>query len=983
MAPRALRRFLCIRPRRVMSHAIVDGDPIFDAFDQSIIAFHYRDYVQDDDLFPQINYTVEIGTSPGKRDVGIFRMRNPINEEGRIDVNETPFGEIPLADGMFVTIVYERRIWEKKLYRLPVGDVDFIERQDYDDAYGGENQLFYPPIVNITRDTLSIEHEYIPMGFLDEGQDYRTLDFTVFFSRSLVNPITAIGWYFLGGLEVYTIGSGTEETVQVQLPAGYIEARVSVLTATGIATRYFDIWTFTGLDDPNLITGFEVESDERGEGRDMSFNIVDLRSRDIHEGTKIGYFEIPADGSEFPEGYISQFVGWTTKDSVPSQLYRNRYKITVGGIKTWLNSIMIGAQTIYDPRTPDDPHGTANRYIEMPNNTPDKTVHYFLRINSNALEVMNLHFSDYQPPIEGYTSSDGSLWSVIVAVIERYFGTAACSSIGSLFLKRHFDYLEVVDRELIDPVMTLDKTKWRDDSAPEFTDQKIDPVSKVDFYGSQYDILYDSGGNQVDFSHTYRVNAPGLIGGKGISVESGIPDIFLMTTNAAVLQIRRLGGHHYARLNNRMTDVSIPLKEDLDMIEVAWGRPIFINYLEDNGHNLVLSAALFLVKSIGVQHSNARNKPSKLITWVVDRVTRGYPGIAIDVTQKINIEEYPIPILSAGTRAVGMITRQRDLFFVYDIDTDTPTTVSVDLSGLIPEDILHFVPSPFSSYYLQTGMTIDIFLMTTGGDIYKISDIEGTRTVILLFSAPSGAIGHFIQYERGRENYIVATYKTSGSFAHVVVSLDGSTFTDYAHPEIGFGPGGVNIVVSPHSESIFLGIQNPSPFRGELWVSTDHGVTLVYQAVPTVHPVFSSLHIPFQSGDDSILYTVAFGAILRSNNGVDATITPTLAGHSPSIDWSGLKTCDVDKNIVLLMMVGGTGTVAFYSENQGNTWSAIYLDTPLEDVTNCNIAGDDPDTLFAWGGNYFGWKQSIDAVIKKRGTITGDVINIFGIPNTP
>lgn len=637
--PQTLKRFICWRPLEIMAEFIVSGSGLIDEVNKSIYGMNVRE-CSDTSFIQPLNCLIKIGTSPGAQDVGIFRFRSAgsfVGDEGIIYVNETAYADVPIQDGMYGTLIRDHRVWERKIRRVQTGPIDYIEYLDFTIAYGGENDINYPPVVNVTRDAEGHPVEY--MGFLEDGEDYRELDLSAVLSFDpAAHGELEFVWSSLDTFEIVDPYEATDVAIKIRIPAGFTEIKVAVTSPTFFAIYFIPLWAFTGPDDPLLITDFDVTKDSRKEGREMEFFVRDTKSNDYPEGQQIGYFEVAYFGDDpAPAQYVDQFLGWATQDSVGVRLYRPMWRLNVGGHQTFLDKISIGAQTVYDPRTPTNPTATPQRYIELPNATPDKMIHYFLRINTTALEVMNLYFSDYEEPIEGFTSSEGSVWSVMVAIAERYFGLCATDSVGATYLSRHYDYLEQVERDAIAAIININKSKWRDDAAPVFTEDKIDKIGKVDLYGANYDVSYDP---YVNFSHIYRVLAPGIVPGKGPGKDAP-PSRFLRTTNSAILQLRRWAGHHYARKNNKRSDIPLALLGDLDIAEPAWGLPITITHTDANSRNLSFTNKPFLIKSVEVAHSN--KYPFKRVTWNLEQATIGYPGIAVDVTQKVDVDPYPTP----------------------------------------------------------------------------------------------------------------------------------------------------------------------------------------------------------------------------------------------------------------------------------------------------------------------------------------------------
>lgn len=994
--PQSLKRYICYAPRSAVWFAVADGAPSLDPDSGGIFQLNYRSDSGDFSAV-QIDLTMDVGTVPGGHDVGSFRLRSA-PAVGTLYVNETAFATTPVADGHYLTVYNEHRPWRKRIRRKIAGSgVDYEEFIEYNGAYGGENEDFMPPVANISRDH-NPYHQVRCAAFVPPGEEEASFDLSSFLSFAPGPfPIVEPEWHVFDG----TIVSGGVHTadIRVTFPPGYREIFVSIVTDRGFAKRYYSIWVFADENDENLITGFSVDTDERQEGRSMSFTIWDDRARNITEGMEVCYFEVPTfpGDAAIPPLYISHFIGWAMDDATTLRLYKSVYKLTVGGPQSWMNITGGYAQTVYDPRWPDTPTAHATKFSEMAKNKPDKMVHYVTRYYSNILLKMNLYFSDYQPDIEGYDSDNGTLWSQVVAVPGRYFGVAACDSMGSLFLTRHYSYREQSERDLMAKIDLLTNADWPDASAPTVNRDHSHKTKLVDVYGSNFDILIDSGGHMIDFSHLWRANAPGIVEGDGPDTETPT-EIFLQKTQAGQTQLLQLSGHHLARKNNEIPDFSVPLRANMDIFEPAWGLATPVTYTDDTASGLSLIAQDFVLKSVSVQHSNEIGKQRKVITPSFEMATIGRPGINVDAPQRVDNAPYPIPVLSKGTKAIGGITRDRKLYIIKDVDTDTPSTTMIDISSVIAEDVAFFVPDPFSPYYLGQGPEVNVRLITEDGKIYDLLNVGMEMDTQLRFTPPLGAHGeipsaYFIQFERGQKNYGVATYTphgTGGSILqpHVVVTLDGTSWTDYT-PPFGVGGGQGSIDISPHDGTIrLISSSLPTPDGHlHLALSTDFGADFATNDVPHIIDLGAYFHIPFQSIDGSTVYSIDdAGNVRRSIGAVDTDVTPHFTGKNLNpANLFELKSCDVDMNTIFMVAPyfgAMRAEAAYYSTNQGDTWSLLSFDTSNVQPYACNIAGDNPRTVFAWGVDYLGWTPDISQPIASKGTITGLLLNIFGMPNS-
>lgn len=637
--PQVVRRGLVYAPREIVFTAIVD-QVLLDSQSGGIYQFTFTSPDGDAGDY-EVGMTIDIGITPGGHEIGQFRLRGS-DPTAFFEVNETAPGDVPLQTGQYVSVVKEFKFWQKRIRRVPKppDNIDYDEYSDYRYAYGGENDTFYPPQCNITED-----ENYTPVrqiDFVTPGQTYRDVDLTMILSESQVNPITAYSWAIDGS---YLVGGGSTATVKIRIPVGFQIIRCAVLTATGVQTRRLSMWTLTGWDDPSILTEkeFSVDSEDRAEGRSMGYTVWGTKAKSVPAGSLMGYFEVATFGGlEAPKQYIREFTGWATKESVPLSLFRSVWKLTVGGPQAWLNILNGYPQTVYDERYIIYPGNAAAKYAEMPNNTPGKMVHYILRIYTTAPELMNIFICDEQVPIEGYTSSEGKVWSQITAVMERCLSTAVCAADGSLWLRKHYSYLTDDERAARPPMATIRNGQWTNDDPLVWDELRTKACAQVDVFGSNFDIVITGGGSGlVDFSHVWHVQAPGIVQGDE-GDPSTPPDLFLRTTQAALQDLLQIAGDYYARQNNKRPDIPLKFKGNLDVFDPAWGEPIRVIHDADNIRNLQIDT-LLLIKSISIAHSNDRAKQAKVITYTFEEVTKGTIGHKIDeVLQREDVQEYPL-----------------------------------------------------------------------------------------------------------------------------------------------------------------------------------------------------------------------------------------------------------------------------------------------------------------------------------------------------
>lgn len=826
--PHTLKRYLAKIPRNIVFSCIVDGDPITDPDTGAVIAFNYRD---DEGTLGNVKlgYTIDIGTVEGASNVCQLRVRKT-PDGTTFYVNETAGMEAPLADGQFVSIVAEHLIWQRRIRREIISDdpLDYAEWFDYDIAYGGENEDYLVPVTNITEDDSNDIHPADFVYFCDPGEEYATVTLSMKHSFHFDNKAITKQWTVFDGS--YVVGDANSESITVQFPIGYREVRGVSSTDNAFSDRWYPILVLSGPDDPLLITEFDIDDDTRAEGRVMSFTVRDERVYGLHKSTPMVYFEV-ADfgGDDPPPQYIRQFIGWMLKDAQPLKLYTSTYKIDLGGPQAWLDKLGGYPWTIYDQRYPDFPTAEATKYIEFPNNTPDKTVHYVLRMYSTALAVMNFYRSDYDPPIEGFTANSESIWKQIGSIVIRYLGTAACDSSGALWLVRHYSYLEASERLLVKKIITLDKTYWDDKNPPTITEEYTDEYAQVDMYGSNFYISID-GGTLTDYSHVHRALAPSVIQGKGLATDTP-QSVFLKANANAELQLTRLCGHHYARLQNRQKDIPIPLNGNYDILEPAWGIPIVVNFTDRTKSGKAVSNREYMVKSVSVSHSNDRKKLPKAVTWNAEKVTSGDPAVAIeDVLQSPDTGEYPPityddapPPSPDGTFPIGGIAiaaHSAQAGWSYAFHEDTGDIDWYDISAGKVGVGGPNVGNPYNPYTMWNFSSAGFEVLTippgdpassTWTNPFSLTDLYGAGATRTTWALASHMVHGWIMAQADNGKYVISTDS-------------GLTFTRYtgSYSTAGLAPHNPNVIIAVDYVGLSPGLHWQ---HVRYFISTDGGVS--------------------------------------------------------------------------------------------------------------------------------------------------------------
>lgn len=326
-------------------------------------------------------------------------------------------------------------------------------------------------------------------------------------------------------------------------------------------------------------------------------------------------------------------------------------------------------------------------------------------------------------------------------------------------------------------------------------------------------------------------------------------------------------------------------------------------------------------------------------------------------------------ILGSGTATLGFVAD--DGYFYYaDIRPVTPIWYRIAISSL------HSSPG-----------TPDIFMINAfaPANSVLISDTKAYQFLAMGSTSRSLANQHTftwatlyrsMQSERRVNGFFaVISYRQSVDGAegtNVDASTDaGVTWTTHtsvfgtwggAANADGYRPG---CYVSPHSAGLVFasGYTGAGVTTGAIYQSTDYGATWSRLNSFTFYNLASDITIPYQDTGDGTLYHggaqlvtgVVQYRLYKSTSSSQADISPTVAGtkYGPIAQF-GVKTCDVDQNLVLCVgqdgAVGSPKRGVFLSRDRGATWTVLIAPSTSVVFTACSFAGNDPNTIWLWGG---------------------------------
>lgn len=185
---------------------------------------------------------------------------------------------------------------------------------------------------------------------------------------------------------------------------------------------------------------------------------------------------------------------------------------------------------------------------------------------------------------------------------------------------------------------------------------------------------------------------------------------------------------------------------------------------------------------------------------------------------------------------------------------------------------------------------------------------------------------------------------------------------------------------------------------GRLKVSTDYGATSSDFDSNSYQGIGNDIHCPFQ--DESIVYHgggasgVSSHKVFKVVGGVQSDVSPTDGGAPYGMAYTfGIKTCDVDKNSVLL--AGWNDFTAkqgvWLSRNGASSWTNLIAPGASVPYAACTFAGDNPNVAWVWGsGGAIAQYRNLNATTPTLKDLSGNlssftspsvghIFNIFGV----
>lgn len=741
------KRYLAVNPRNQLftcqiTNFILDGS--------SVIGFEYNN--ESGTVSDCIGgMVVDVGDVSGGYEKGQARLRSIDNVGKNLYVGEITYPEIQCDIGDWLTVVEEFRPFQKKPRIVPEKTNDseyynsFTEYHDYDELYIDQNENIRPK-ANITAD--SSRSLVKAADFVVPGLTYRIvkLDSSTSVAFAPGATIDTVLWDVDDC--TITIGSTSSTEITMQVPDTkvfrYISLTVTDTNGTS-DTMYFPLWCF---NDENLpLSNFQIRSEERGEGSSMEIyfqeDAQNFETIDIPANTLVYYWsDVHAD----PAGFIGRMMGWTLNEGTNLKKYKSDLSIKISNAHYWLSTLEGFGQEIRNTQHTDNE--TPASWGDVYGLTVDIATHYILREYTTALLICNFYPTGLTNPSPGEVFKSGTIWSQIVEM-QKANEFAACNVNNMNYIRcyRHYSYFEQDERDVADIKVLLTPEDFTYDPGIQV---EIDPTQRVAYVYGEGDSY---GTHSTKLLKFYGSEAPGPASGY-VSTKETTPYQRLPDSGEAQTVLNRLTGHHWKRLNNPFSRISIELVGNMDFFD--YGDVAEVEYLYDNIRDISWTNEQFVINKINIAHSYERGQRGIVISIEVEKATLGFPGYAKDSDK--DPDKTPtsnkVLITENGQR---LLTENFDKSF----ESGGPTWALTDLG--LDGNVVQFKQ-------LHTAFNSNDYcgVIVTSTKIYTVENLfDETPTVTERFSFRAETIYRSLDISSGTEwfgvvisNYDDGTYKT-------------------------------------------------------------------------------------------------------------------------------------------------------------------------------------------------------------------------------
>lgn len=954
------RRFSIATRDEVISGQI-NGAALSDDATFGQYAFNY-DHVTGDYTDVRAGMTIDIGSTPGARDIGYTRVRK-VPTSSVMYIAETAAGDLPLADNLYFTVRNEYLPWR----RLPRGvgaqidgatyTNDLTLYIDYDIEYVSQNDYF-PPKPNITRAADSLLAPK-PAGYLDTGELYRTITVSAAQSLSFADGIASVSW----DIEDCTLPTGTlaDETITIRVPEGFRYIHLTVVDNNGeSSTMHYPLWAHGDSYAP--LINFKVTSDETNEiGRNMNFEFFgtdySVSETVLPRMALICYWE--QEDLSKGETYRDQYLGWAKREATMLRLYRTRYTLETTGIAGNLDSQWGSSLYIYDPlETPD-------RWYEMRDMTIDKVAYFILHYFSTATTICNFYPPMNTYPTKGEIIEIGTVWRQLVEMVKGYYGVANADSLNSIWVRVNYCYLTQGERDSLGIAGTITRDKLTDESAITIKRELQNRISQVKGGGSSFD-----GENNV----VYASVAPGRVRGGGTADEEAPGQ--RLPVSGSQTELDRVTGHHYAFVNNPYDDITLNLIGDEDIYEVAHQKPLLLDDSIDSVSGTTYLGNV-IPRAISVSHSNAIGR-QKSVALQCYGETSGNPGEwEVPPEDDVDIVIPPVDpgdgggggtpglILGSGTYDLGFVDTNGYLYMA-DTRPTSPVWSRLNLTtlGMTGSDAIIYIIDAFNQ---------DNGVLITSTSAYRMTNVSSvSRALGNAYPLRYTSYYRSLQSERGVSGFFAIashdnTDTRSGSDVDVTLNA-GVTWTRYQNLFGTFYTGdgddlypGCYVFAGTLGKILTSGYNGSPSSQSVLKVTSNYGANWADNDANARIGLVSDIHCPLE--DESIIYhgggTVspsrAWG-LWKTISGTATNIAAIVGGEAYGVsNQFGVKTCDVDKNSVIYVGRLSTGSdywgmwLARDGAASSSSWIELKAPTSAWKIRSATFAGDSNDVSWRWG----------------------------------
>lgn len=576
---------------------------------------------------------IDVGTTPLSNDVGTLFVRKNASS-GNLRIRMSPFGEVPVNTGHYLTVRDEVIPASKRIRLVGIEDdaglqTDFIQYHNYDEAYSNQNSAIRPTL------ELSNGIGGYPRhaGWVDAtygGQDVRTVTLSASGSQTWGSSISSVTWY-VGALGLNG-ATQTGSTVTIQMAPGYKLVRCRIVLANGAREDfYIPLWTFkTGSFDPVSLSDafgvWSITNDTHQLSRTMSFESE--AGNNVLTNAVIGMPCIFTDDPTFsvgtvPETYRHEFLGWISSFDVDGSRY-GRTRFVVDGPQQWFDRLRGNNVRLNDRNT------APTKWYEMENITYDKALHYYLREYSTLPKIVSIDWSGKSGTQEAIEFGGTSVWEAVQDLTARFSAFVGFGSSPTMTVKG-LDMPYTVDPHLESPDVVITEDDWYDDTPPTLVEDEGENVGLVDVMGAWWD------GSTLETDHEFLLGAraPGLVAAQGSGTESYDFQYLAGSRDAALEELKRLVGAHYAKVNADQRTLQLQLAGNWDVFNPVDFPILALNTTFGNARQLNLSSSQpYVVRSVSVAHSNDPATDPKLFTVEVERLVKSFPGQEVEITDE-------------------------------------------------------------------------------------------------------------------------------------------------------------------------------------------------------------------------------------------------------------------------------------------------------------------------------------------------------------